>query len=210
MTVTPSVAVVFPAVTVVVNYATGRTHLRSVLPSNTDFTDDTVVIHHPREAPSWGTVEVDATLAPPPYAPLGWRLAALPMLLATAAIAAAGPRRRKFHRLVRLACIGRSLPPARESQVRHAVRAVRWASRLMPARWACLEQSTAGAVLLAAAGRRAEWRHGIAADPVRLHAWVEDAAGEPVEEPADTALYVVTYTPDGPGPKHKGPERSSP
>ncbi|WP_240801398.1 lasso peptide biosynthesis B2 protein [Streptomyces sp. A1136] len=48
---------------------------------------------------------------------------------------------------------------------------------LTPARWACLEQSTAGTLLPDAAGRRAEWRHGIAADPVRLHAWIEDAAG---------------------------------
>ncbi|MFI1253255.1 lasso peptide biosynthesis B2 protein [Streptomyces netropsis] len=198
-----SVAVVFPAVAVVVNYATGRAHLRPVLAGKTDFPGDTLVIHHSHEAPSWGTVEVGATLAPPPYAPLAWRLVALPALLATAAVGAAGPHGRKFHRLVRLASIGRSLPQAPETQVRDAVRAVRWAARLMPARWACLEQSTAGALLLAASGRRAEWRHGIATDPVRLHAWIEDAAGQPVEEPADTSLYVVTYTPDGPGPKPK-------
>ncbi|MFG2414694.1 lasso peptide biosynthesis B2 protein [Streptomyces goshikiensis] len=210
MTTPSSVAVVFPAVAVVVNYETGRTHLRPALPGNIDFPGDTIVIHHPHEAPSWGTVEVEATLTPPPYAPLAWRLAALPALLATAAVGATGPRGTKFHRLVRLASIGRSLPPAGETQVQHAVRAVRWASRLMPARWACLEQSTAGALLLTASGRRAEWRHGIATDPVRLHAWIEDAAGQPVEEPADTSLYVVTCTPDGPGPKHKGPERSSP
>ncbi|WP_416970225.1 lasso peptide biosynthesis B2 protein [Streptomyces sp. 4F14] len=53
-------------------------------------------------------------------------------------------------------------------QARYAVCAVRRASRLVPLRWACLEQSTAAAVLLAMAGRRAEWRHGVATDPVRL------------------------------------------
>ncbi|MGH3905753.1 MAG: lasso peptide biosynthesis B2 protein [Pseudonocardiaceae bacterium] len=53
--------------------------------------------------------------------------------------------------------------------------------------------------MLAAAGRRAEWRHGVATDPVRLHAWIADHTGAPVEEPADTALYTATCTPDGPG-----------
>lgn len=67
-------------------------------------------------------------------------------------------------------------------------------------RWACLEESTAAAVLLAISGRRAEWRHGVATDPIRLHAWIADPEGQPVEEPADTALYTPTYTPDGPGP----------
>ncbi|MGH3907812.1 MAG: lasso peptide biosynthesis B2 protein, partial [Pseudonocardiaceae bacterium] len=88
----------------------------------------------------------------------------------------------------RFARCGRALPPATERQVRHAVRAIRWASHVLPTRWVCLEQSTAAAVLLAAAGRRAEWRHGVATDPVRLHAWIADHTGAPVEEPADTAL----------------------
>ncbi|WP_405796628.1 lasso peptide biosynthesis B2 protein [Streptomyces sp. NBC_01506] len=64
--------------------------------------------------------------------------------------------------------------------------------------------STAASLLLAGARRRAEWRHGVAVDPVRLHAWIADPEGEPVEEPADTALYTPTYTPDGPGPAKAG------
>ena len=101
--------------------------------------------------------------------------------------------------MVALACCGRTLRPATDRQAQHAVQAVRWASYAVPARWACLEQSTAAAVLLAAARRRAEWRHGVAMDPVRLHAWIVDGQERPVEEPADTSLYTATYTPDGPG-----------
>ncbi|MFH8555420.1 lasso peptide biosynthesis B2 protein [Streptomyces celluloflavus] len=101
---------------------------------------------------------------------------------------------------VRLACTGRNLPPATAGQSRYAVCAVRRASRVMPMRWACMEDSTAAALLLAVARRRAEWRHDIATDPVRLHAWIAGPEGEAVEEPADTVLYTPTYTPDGPGP----------
>ncbi|GAA3047471.1 hypothetical protein GCM10020000_29510 [Streptomyces olivoverticillatus] len=104
--------------------------------------------------------------------------------------------------MIRLASYGRALPPADRTQAEHAVRAVRRMSSVIPARWACLEQSTAASLLLSAAGRRAEWRHGVAADPWRLHAWIADRAGQPVDEPADTALCTPTYTPDGPVPGH--------
>ncbi|GHB32490.1 lasso peptide biosynthesis B2 protein [Streptomyces chryseus] len=203
------VAVVLPAACVVIDYRSGRTELRPVLPGERHLPQGAVVVEHPTQAPSWGTIEVAAALTPAPAAPWAWRLAALPMLLATAAVAAAGPRSGKFHRLVRLGCIGRPLPPAGQARTQAAVRAVRWASRMMPARWACLEQSAAAAVLLAATGARGEWRHGVAGDPVRLHAWIVDRQGRPVEEPEDTALYAVTYTPDGPGPARRGPGRRS-
>ncbi|MGX2994356.1 lasso peptide biosynthesis B2 protein [Streptomyces sp. JNUCC 64] len=86
----------------------------------------------------------------------------------------------------------------------YAVRAVRWAAWVMPMRWACLEDSVAAALLLAVTRRRAEWRHGVATDPVRLHAWITGPDGEPVEESADIAFYTATYTPDGPATQ--GPE----
>jgi hypothetical protein len=38
----------------------------------------------------------------------------------------------------------------------------------VPARIACLEESVAAMVALALAGRQADWRHGIASDPVRM------------------------------------------
>ncbi|WP_232788977.1 lasso peptide biosynthesis B2 protein [Streptomyces odonnellii] len=149
---------------------------------------------------SWGTVEQSAVLPDPVSIPLRWRLGAVPVVLFTAAAWAAGSRRGRFSRLVRLACAGHDLPPATECQARYAVRAVRWAARLMPMRWACMEDSTAAALLLTVARRRGEWRHGVATDPIRLHAWIADPEGGPVEESPDTALYTPTYTPDGPGP----------
>ncbi|MFJ6783632.1 lasso peptide biosynthesis B2 protein [Streptomyces yangpuensis] len=186
------VAVVLPASCVVLDYRSGRTELHTIPPKGA------LTIQHQEDVPSWGTIEVAAALTRVPAAPWTQRLAAVPVLLATAVVAHAGPRSGKFHRLVRLAGIGRGLPRASKSRVRDAVNAIRWASRVMPARWACLEQSTAAAVLMAASGLRAEWRHGIAGDPVRMHAWIADSDGRPVEEPPDTALYAVTYTPDGP------------
>ncbi|MFI8942709.1 lasso peptide biosynthesis B2 protein [Streptomyces syringium] len=198
------VAVVTPVSCVVIDYRTGRTQLRPVQPQGRHVPDGAVVVGHVGASASWGTTDVPAVLLPLPTAPWRWRLGAVPALLLTAVWKAAGPRSGRFSRLVRLACSGRALSSAGEEQVRHAVRAVRWASAVIPARWACLEQSTAAAVLLAAVGLRAEWRHGVATDPVRLHAWIADRAGRPVEEPADMSLYVVTYTPDGPARAMKG------
>lgn len=42
---------------------------------------------------------------------------------------------------------------------------------------------------LALAGYRASWCHGVAADPLRLHAWIE-ADSKPVGEPASTELFT--------------------
>ncbi|MER6528944.1 lasso peptide biosynthesis B2 protein [Streptomyces sp. NPDC001508] len=183
---------------VLIDYDTGRTELRPA--SEESVTLGGTVVRLQDAAPSWGTVEVPAVLPGPAHVPLQWRAGAVPAVLITTVVWAFGHRDRRFSRLVRLACSGRALPPAATCQARYAVCAVRWASRLVPMRWACLEQSTAASVLLAMAGRRAEWRHGVATDPVRLHAWIADMEGEPVEEPEDTALYTPTYTPDGPGP----------
>ncbi|MCZ0994333.1 lasso peptide biosynthesis B2 protein [Streptomyces noursei] len=181
---------------VIVNYRTGRTELRRL---TAHVGEAGVVVRHGAAAPSWGTVEVPAVLPTPGPVPTRWWLAAMPVLIATVAVRVIGPKQGRFRRLVRLGCCGSGLPPATKVQAVHAVRAVRRASRLVPARWACLEQSAAVALLLASAGRRAEWRHGFAADPVRLHAWIADQEGRPVEEPAETSLYTPIYTPDGPG-----------
>jgi hypothetical protein len=55
-------------------------------------------------------------------------------------------------------------------------------------------------VTLSLAGRRADWRHGITTDPVRMHAWIE-AGGQPVGEPASTRAYtpLIRIPPPGPG-----------
>ncbi|MYT34393.1 MULTISPECIES: lasso peptide biosynthesis B2 protein [unclassified Streptomyces] len=181
---------------VIINYDTGNTEMRRLNGQPVTGT----IVHIRPSAPTWGTTEARATLTPNGYTPLHWRLAAIPAVLLTAAVRACGPRRRRFRRLVQLARSGRHFVPATRIQAEYAVRAVRRASYAMPTAWACLEESVAATALLALAGRRAEWRHGLATDPVRLHAWLVDARGRPVEEPEDTLLYTATYTPDGPGP----------
>lgn len=186
-----------PHASVVINYDTGRTELRPTFDAVTAL--GATVVHLPETVLTWGTVEQSAAPPEPAPAPLRWRILAVPVVLATAAAGVCGPRRNRFSRLVRLACSGRDLRPATVGQARHAVRAVRWAAQCMPMRWACLEDSAAAALALTVVRRRAEWRHGVAADPVRLHAWIAGPDGAPVEEPADTALYTPTYTPDGPG-----------
>ncbi|MFD8545001.1 lasso peptide biosynthesis B2 protein [Streptomyces sp. NPDC059649] len=155
-------------------------------------------------------MEVLAVLPDDAPVPAPWKFAAVPALLITSAVRVIGRTAGRFSRLVRLSCCGRRLPPARHEQAVYAVRAVRWASSMVPARWSCLEQSAAAALLLAATGRRAEWRHGVAADPVRLHAWIADQEGRPVEEPAETFLFTPIYTPDGPGASPRGSQGGIP
>lgn len=181
-----TVAALTPYTCVTIDYDTGAVELRPAS-ADTEALAATAV-RLDAAAPSWGTVEVPAVLPARAPVPLRWRLAAAPAVLATAAVMVCGRRRRRFRRLVRLACLGRALTPATDRQAGYAVRAVRRAARTVPARWACLEESAAAALLLAAAGQRAEWRHGVATDPVRLHAWIADRRGVPVEELPDTAL----------------------
>jgi hypothetical protein len=140
---------------------------------------------------SWGTQEVLAYLPAPAPSPWRWRLTAVPVVLAMLAVKHAGNPARAFHRLVRLSRAGSFLPAASTESVRRAVRAVRWATRLVPARVACLEESVAAMLLLAATGKRGRWRHGIATDPIRLHAWLVDPDDVPVEEPTETAHYTT-------------------
>ncbi|WP_354595846.1 lasso peptide biosynthesis B2 protein [Jiangella alba] len=155
-------------------------------------------MRHRSPSRSWGTQEALTVLVDPAWTPPLWRLAAVPAVMTTIGAKLLGRRSRRFSRMVRLACVARRLSPATDQQARRAVLAVRWLSPALPMRWACLEQSTAAALLLALMGRRAEWRHGIAVDPVRMHAWIADRAGCPVEESTAVSSYVQTWTPDGP------------
>lgn len=70
-----------------------------------------------------------------------------------------------------------------------ALHVVRHAARFFPARVACLEESVSAMLTLSLAGYRASWCHGVAADPLRLHAWIE-ADGKRVGEPASTELFT--------------------
>jgi Transglutaminase-like superfamily len=191
-----TVAAVTSYVCVLVDYDTGHTELRPALEGAAALA--AYVVPLPEPSLTWGTVEQRAALADIPRAPFRWRVGAAAAVLVAVGALLFGRRRHRFRRLARLACSGRALRPATACQARYAVCAVRWAARLVPTRWACMEESTSAAVLLVLARRRAEWQHGIAVDPVRLHAWINGPDGNPVEEPADTALYTATHTPDGP------------
>lgn len=52
----------------------------------------------------------------------------------------------------------------------------------------CLQRSVATALLCRGRGTWPTWCTGVRSDPFRAHAWVE-AEGEPVGEPASTALF---------------------
>ncbi|MGW8944232.1 lasso peptide biosynthesis B2 protein [Streptomyces koyangensis] len=174
-----------------VNYADGRVLLH---PPSVAVPPDAVPQVRAVTSPSWGTSELDAVLPPAPQAPWHWKAAALPATVATAAVLLCGRRHRRLARLARLTAIGHRLPAADTVQATHAVRAARWAARLLPVRWACLEESVTAALALAVAGRGAHWRHGVATDPVRLHAWLASPDGTPVEEPPSTGAYTITHT----------------
>ncbi len=62
-----------------------------------------------------------------------------------------------------------------------------------PVRVACLEESVAATLVLAAFGRGVRWCHGVIADPIRLHAWIE-AEGHPVAEPDSTRRCTALLT----------------
>ncbi|MER6359483.1 lasso peptide biosynthesis B2 protein [Kitasatospora sp. NPDC001527] len=188
---------------VVVDYRTGRTVL---------LTGDTLtrwldaLKHSAAPAPvplrdshvSWGTRESPARLeavAPPPWA---WRLAAAAVVATTLAVRTAGRPDRSFGRLRRLAEAGGHLPFPSARHASLAVRSVRWAARAFPARVACLEESVAASLLLLLGGRGGAWRHGVATDPIRLHAWICDVHGLPVEEPEQTGDCTPINAPTDP------------
>jgi Transglutaminase-like superfamily len=60
---------------------------------------------------------------------------------------------------------------------------------LLPWRIACLEESVTAMLVLAVIGQSAVWCHGVATDPIRLHAWLT-VNGAPVAEPASTGRYT--------------------
>ncbi|MER7045222.1 lasso peptide biosynthesis B2 protein [Streptomyces jumonjinensis] len=152
---------------------------------------------------SWGTSESAACLPFLPRPPWRWALAATVLLLCTLGVRQLGSRRTRFGRLVRLAEAGRNLSPPPREQAALAVRSVRWVARFLPARVACLEESTAASLLLACRGRGGAWRHGIATDPIRLHAWICDIHARPVEEPDQTDDYTPLNTPAATAKRHR-------
>lgn len=181
---------------VLIDYRTGRTELR-VHPPEESLCRPIILLEE--QSPSWGTDETAAVLPNTPSKGLFWRLLCLPVFVVIGVALALGPRSGRLERLVALACLGRRLPPAPISRVHAILDAVRSVSAHLPGRWACLEQSVATALLLALSGKRAEWRHGLATDPIRLHAWIADQEGHPVGEGPDIGAYTPIHTTDGPG-----------
>jgi hypothetical protein len=76
------------------------------------------------------------------------------------------------------------------TEAEKSILTVRRTAKLWPARVACLEESIAAILVLALTGRRATWCHGVATDPIALHAWIE-IGGLPVAEPPSTGRFTA-------------------
>jgi hypothetical protein len=114
------------------------------------------------------------------------RMDGLPRTSAGACRCAASNARAACSGLPHATRIGRA---ATRGNAEVALLAVRRVGRRIPAKVACFEESTSAAVALALSGRHTSWRHGIASDPVRMHAWIE-VDGQPVGEPPSTRRYT--------------------
>lgn len=150
--------------------------------------------------PSWGTQEMAAGLTALAPAPLRTTARAAVALAVVLVVLAAGRRRGRTARLIRLLTVAATWTrgPAPAERVRSTAHAVRRAGMVVPSRVACLEESAAIVLALASARQRVTWCHGVAADPVPVHAWVEDASGRPVAEPPGmtTRFAVLRTIPD--------------
>ncbi|WP_330316527.1 lasso peptide biosynthesis B2 protein [Streptomyces platensis] len=143
---------------------------------------------------SWGSAEHPAgALRPAPTRTTAGATAALAMVFA---IKRLGSPNATMHRLTTALrrAVSTCRQPATHDQAQAAVLAVRRAGWYSPARTACLEESAAAVLLLAARRLSTTWCHGIAPDPVRLHAWVQTDRGAPAAEPPSTLAYTAALT----------------
>ncbi|MGH3942241.1 MAG: lasso peptide biosynthesis B2 protein [Pseudonocardiaceae bacterium] len=145
--------------------------------------------------PSWGTQTVDAGRIPIPSVPYRTLPLAAVALVIVLVVAHLGPARFRMARIMRLLTwtTRRMLGPASADRACQAVHAVRRVGLLAPSRVACLEESATVALMLSASRQQVTWCHGVAADPIRLHAWVEND-GQPVAEPKSTYRYTALRT----------------
>ncbi|GLZ28087.1 hypothetical protein Lesp02_02770 [Lentzea sp. NBRC 105346] len=144
---------------------------------------------------SFGTQEAQAGWTDPPRPPHRFLFLA-GLALALALVALHCGRRRS--RMARLLCLlgwaaRRTSGSATIDDATQVLNAVRWVAMLVPSRVACLEGSAAGMLALSFIRQRATWCHGVAGDPIRLHAWVE-VNGQPVAEPPSTLRYTPLRT----------------
>lgn len=149
------------------------------------------VVVLPATGPSWGTQEAPGAL--PERGPLApaWAPVAACALATVLLVRAAGRRTHAFSRLVRLVRIAALVArrPVRDVDAVAVLDCVRVIGGVSPFRTACLEETVAAMLALALTGRRAGWCHGIAADPIRLHAWLS-LDGCPVGEPTSTLRFT--------------------
>jgi hypothetical protein len=144
---------------------------------------------------SWGSIEHQVGLQRPGLTSLSATLSAAGALALVFAVEHAGPADTAMLRVTRLVTAASTCrSTATPAEAATAVRAVRAAAWWSPGRTACLEESAAAVVLLAARRLQVTWCHGIAADPVRLHAWVQTVDGSPVAEPPSTLAYTPVLT----------------
>ena len=149
--------------------------------------------HAPRA--SWGSVEHSAGIERPPAPPEPDATLAVNALNAVAK-AAAGDPAAAMRRITGLiaSIVSPDRPPAGLEQAHEAVLAVRRAGWYRRARSSCLETSAAAAFLIASRSRSITWCHGVAPDPVRLHAWLQTADGHTVAEPESTLSFTPVLT----------------
>jgi Transglutaminase-like superfamily len=145
----------------------------------------------PPTRPSWGTQEVPAALPPRLRLSTSRALQAGLACGTVLIVRAAGRRCRAFARLLRVITLLAHLTwrPATAEQASQRLHWVRSFASILPCRFACLEETAAAVLLLALRGRGVGWCHGIAADPIRLHAWLV-VEGRPVAEPDSTNRYA--------------------
>ncbi|MYS33582.1 transglutaminase superfamily protein [Streptomyces sp. KhCrAH-43] len=143
---------------------------------------------------SWGSTEHPAGVVQPPHGPLAETLSAAAAL--TVAFAATRRQSTGMQRTLTLlsAADARTVRAATLREATYAVTAVRRAGWYSPGRTACLEESVAAVLLLASRRLGVRWCHGIASDPIRLHAWVQTMTGDDVAEPFLTRAYTPVLT----------------
>ncbi|MFD4795650.1 lasso peptide biosynthesis B2 protein [Streptomyces anulatus] len=147
----------------------------------------------PTPAASWGGAEHTAgfTRVAGPFS-----TTAAVALARTWSITRIGRREHAMNRLIRAieASSSATCRPASPAEASEAVLAVRRTAWHAPVRTACLEESAAATFLLGSQRLSVVWCHGIAAAPVRLHAWVQTVDGNLVAEPPSTRAYTPALT----------------
>ncbi|GAA2969349.1 hypothetical protein GCM10010519_00590 [Streptomyces lactacystinicus] len=143
---------------------------------------------------SWGSTEHPAGVIRPPRGPLAGTLTAAAAL--TVVFTATRQHRTGMRHALSLlgAANARNIRPATLREATRAVTTVRRAGWYSPGRTACLEESVAAVLLLASRRLGVRWCHGIASDPIRLHAWVQTMNGDDVAEPSSTHAYTPVLT----------------